>query len=766
MLGRTLRRNLGQLGLVMPLIKSSRTHAGNERATQRPARGQPPAQTKRMRRHGARAAHLCPAPGVNALAEVGERLVQLHIVVRIVDTKLGSFMSRTGAPRLLFVFAVKIHRLPPNSALTRATARDRCAFTVPSLRLVVCAISARSISSTCRSRKTVRCRSLNPFTACHTRSTCSRASNLVSAELSPLGSQSLASSTSTELVRVSRQNCIRRLRQWSFCRLMAIRISHVIALDSPLKLAQFLCAFRKQSCVKVSARSESRVDASRNRKICGRCFVTTVENSSAADSSAVAMVTVSIIVPAAITLVDARTAGKFTRLAGICGDRRKRRKAHAAPRRPRAIRQGCRLGHMRTALLAFVILATARLPAQEPAASQLPPSEELKAATAPLAAARSQPDDMTQADLAAYSVGISRAGRACLRLDPAREELAKAPDELLSLARLCNFGQQYEPARRAAMRYLELPAPAERERALLVLVQAFLGEKDIVNSAAQIFSVRHDYPYDAKVHFAMDEVISAGALLNNAANGSAIALCNDQLSMTLPMLEGGKGLEGKDSTVPPSMLYADAVRCVEIERALGEKSAQATLARLDAIAALPQWQHTAELAPMQSALARARMVGQPAPRRRISGKVVHAAAPLRPATISLARGTVLLIPFTLWSPSAVSIVRDLHVTEPQQPIYLLTSWAANTGAADEESKEILGSLRFTAQSLPDHVSLAVVPDAVLEEMHADAFPAAIVVCNGVVQANLPLIGEAATRISVLALGQIAPEAASTRHPHQ
>ena len=60
-----------------------------------------------------------------------------------------------------------------------------------------------------------------------------------------------------------RQNCIRRFRQWSFCRLIAIRISQVIALESPRKLPQFRCAFRKHSCVSVSARSTSRVDASK-----------------------------------------------------------------------------------------------------------------------------------------------------------------------------------------------------------------------------------------------------------------------------------------------------------------------------------------------------------------------------------------------------------------------------------------------------------------------------------------------------------------------
>ena len=121
------------------------------------------------------------------------------------------------------------------------------------------------------------------------------------------------------MVRVFRQNCIRRFRQWSFCRLIAIRINQVIALESPLKLPQFRCAFRKHSCVSVSARSTSRVDASRNRKICARCAVTTAENSRAAVSglraaisSALALAIASTAVPAAITQVDGPSGRKFT----------------------------------------------------------------------------------------------------------------------------------------------------------------------------------------------------------------------------------------------------------------------------------------------------------------------------------------------------------------------------------------------------------------------------------------------------------------------
>src|SRR6185437_7699570 len=93
---------------------------------------------------------------------------------------------------------------------------------------------------------------------------------------------------------------------------MAIRISQVNALDSPRKLDQFRCAFRKQSCVSVSARSTSRVEASKKRKICARWLATTPANSCESMASAVALIIGSSVVQDAITLVDGCTRSGIT----------------------------------------------------------------------------------------------------------------------------------------------------------------------------------------------------------------------------------------------------------------------------------------------------------------------------------------------------------------------------------------------------------------------------------------------------------------------
>ena len=91
-----------------------------------------------------------------------------------------------------------------------------------------------------------------------------------------------------------------------------MRINQVRTVDSPRKPDQLRCAFRKHSWVSVSDRSTSRVEASKNRKICGRCAATTAAKSRPASSSAVGIVIGLSAVPAAITEVDGTSQRKFT----------------------------------------------------------------------------------------------------------------------------------------------------------------------------------------------------------------------------------------------------------------------------------------------------------------------------------------------------------------------------------------------------------------------------------------------------------------------
>ena len=411
---------------------------------------------------------------------------------------------------------------------------------------------------------------------------------------------------------------------------------------------------------------------------------------------------------------------------------------------------GMRVG----SLLLGIFLWTAM--AQQPTPMQMPPSEELKAATAPFEAARAQPDDLTEADNLALGVGVSRAGHACLALTPSLPSFVSQPDEILALARLCIFGQQFEPARQAAVQYLKRPATPKRETAMLLLVQAFLGLRDPSNAAQQVLSLERDYPYDTQIHYAEDQVLLAEGVMSDQQSDDVLKLCANQSKTSFAVLEQGQDLSGAGASVSPAILVSDAVRCIDMERALHDSSAAATFSRLQQALKLTAWKGTAELAPMQAAVARTAMVENRTPLSSISGKLVRANGPLTSQAVPLSHETSLLVPFTLWAPSTLSAVRSLPLTASWQATYLITSWSANTGGADQQTPELLASLRSFAQSLPAHASLLVVPEPVLEQFHADVFPAAIVIRDGVVKANLPLVGDTARRLTVLALGTPTP----------
>ncbi len=369
---------------------------------------------------------------------------------------------------------------------------------------------------------------------------------------------------------------------------------------------------------------------------------------------------------------------------------------------------------------------------------------------APFNAARAQADDLTAADGIALGVGISRAAKDCAALTARTEDYARNAPEVLALAKLCLFGQQFEPARAAAVRYIALTDPKEHETALLILIRAFLGLKVPGSALPQWRSLLSDFPYDANVHFAGDQIIDATAGASPGYNDMALEVCGKQNAVTLPLLAGGKALPGKDASATAGFLFSDAARCWMLARDTGDVSAAATLKQLTSIAEEPAWQASAELAPMREALARIGMLGQPVPLPVLHAKALTAAGQ-SPLAVPLTRGSIVLIPCTLWAPSTPSILRTLQLSAPGQRMYAITSWAANTGAADVPNDTLGAGMREFARGLPARVPLLVVPDAELRALHDDAYPASVVVREGKVAANLPLTGEAAVRLLLIGL---------------
>jgi hypothetical protein len=411
------------------------------------------------------------------------------------------------------------------------------------------------------------------------------------------------------------------------------------------------------------------------------------------------------------------------------------------------IRERAKISNMRFFVIPFLLsVLVAAVPAQaQEEKKNLSPSEAYKAALLPLNEARAQQNDLTEADKFALGVGIGMASRDCLALSADVSALETNAKEVLSLGELCLFGQQFEPARASLTKYLVLPDASNKKQALLLLVRAHLGLNQPASAAAEIKSLLTDYPYDAQIHFATSQVIDAAEGVDATFDKLALHLCETQSAITLPLLVSGKAVEGKDVGASSSVLFSDAVRCAALPKGSGVSANPPGLQALIDVAQQKNWTGTADLSPMQAALARQMMVGSKVPLKSLHGYVINKNR-LVPRTVRLANSTVILMPFTLWSPSAPSVVRDLAKYSAQNRIYAITSWSANTGREDIPSDRILDVLREWQRTLPPTVAVLVIPESELNVFHADSFPAGIVVRDGVVRSNAALSTQGSERL--------------------
>jgi hypothetical protein len=375
----------------------------------------------------------------------------------------------------------------------------------------------------------------------------------------------------------------------------------------------------------------------------------------------------------------------------------------------------------------------------------LSPSEAYKAALAPLQASRTQPDDLTDADRFALQIGIARASHDCRALSSSASSPDADEKELIALGDLCLFGQEYGPARAALTKYLALPQPPERKRAMVLLVQALLGLNDPGSAELVVRSLLKDFPYDAEIHFAIDQVIDASEGLSDGLNRMALNLCTTQNAVTLPLLASGKALEGKEANASASVLFNDAVRCVSLAKGRDEPSGQEAMYQLAAIAQMESWQGTADYSPMQASLQRQQMVGTQVLLGSLHGLTLTNGK-LAPRLLALKPSTVILLPFVLWSPNASEEASRLARLAPQQTFYAITSWSANTGRDDVPSSQISTALREWQRNLPTNVHMVVVPNAELSAFHVDSFPDGIVIREGTLLWNGVLSSQGAERM--------------------
>ena len=375
------------------------------------------------------------------------------------------------------------------------------------------------------------------------------------------------------------------------------------------------------------------------------------------------------------------------------------------------------------------------------------PTDSYRAAFEPYNATRSQPNDLTDADRFALNLGMTRAYHDCAKLSTKISAFENDEKELFSLGQLCIFGKQYEMARVALVRYLTLPQQPKREQALVLLTRTFLGLNTIESAAAQVRTLLLVFPYDASIHSVINEVIDRTEGESGYLNKLTEELCVAQSTATLPLLQKAADLDGAQGKLTAASLFIDAMRC---SSALRNSTKLPDINALAAIAQEPAWKVRSDLPSVQRALDRQKMVGAPAPLSTLRGSLVGSAS-MKPANLTsknipVMHDNVLLVFFTLWSASTPDALREIAKRAPQQMIYAISSWGANTGSESVHPDNVLDGIRAWKQAAPKNVQFVLVPDAVINSFHVDTYPTGVLIKDGIVRANTVLTGEGDVRV--------------------
>jgi hypothetical protein len=225
-------------------------------------------------------------------------------------------------------------------------------------------------------------------------------------------------------------------------------------------------------------------------------------------------------------------------------------------------------------LFTCIPVATAQASAQgQPhSESQLPPQAAYDQAIRPLEMTRRSPQNWSEVELAALKVARDQAEVACA----ARSPTQFTGDDLLGLARLCAFAQQWQPVLQSASKYLQEQLVTsggnlKRSGALAMAfdysVQANLSLNDPDSALYITQSMLRTVPYD---EFASEATHSTVHSIQFTHTDQALALLAQRQPILLSSIKGhgllgsgsaGLGAAGAPNLPPFSLeaLYADAI---------------------------------------------------------------------------------------------------------------------------------------------------------------------------------------------------------------
>jgi len=183
--------------------------------------------------------------------------------------------------------------------------------------------------------------------------------------------------------------------------------------------------------------------------------------------------------------------------------------------------------------------------------------------------------------LSALSIGMHIAREACDKMKT--EDYSK--DDLYDLAHLCAFGQDWNPATAAALRYLAGRAPEHRAQAFAICVGAYVHLNAIDLALTTTRQMLQTEPYDAEVAYTVRYMKD---YLETAGNPEALKLAEVEHEKIIDALNKATPLKATygDAVVNTGLLYEMAMEAAFFERYAGN-DAQAAVYLSDVERALP-----------------------------------------------------------------------------------------------------------------------------------------------------------------------------------
>jgi hypothetical protein len=226
-------------------------------------------------------------------------------------------------------------------------------------------------------------------------------------------------------------------------------------------------------------------------------------------------------------------------------------------------------------------LSGSAAPSTQGSAADMPaPGAIYKQSMRPLDVVRGSLDNWSDAELGALAVGVHKAREACEQVKPD----SYTGDDLFDLARLCSFGQDWNDANSAAVRYMDSRADPHRAQAFALSINALVHLNGVDLAVQTAHLMLRSLPYDAEVAYAARYMKD---YLEQSGNPLALNLAVEEHAVIVRALQQGTALKAAygDAVMPYGLLYDSAMELAFLQRYAGQDG-EAAATRADCDGAL------------------------------------------------------------------------------------------------------------------------------------------------------------------------------------